>query len=377
MCSSDLGTAGTPVVLSAGTAIYSSSVLASGVHRVSAYYNGDVNFSASSSLDGSGALSITVVDAITIETSSPLPEGIAAKAYSTTFTGSGGTTPYSWSAKNLPDGLTLDRTTGDLSGASAAAGTFTITVTMTDKSGLDVSRDFLLLVNKVAPLISASVGSVAFAATSSGGPPPAQTFTITGGATPVQISAAISDSPGSIPAGSTRSASVPGLFYVNGGGMTPTSLTLEVDPLVYNTLPSGTYSASLGITGTSPSTTSTTNVPLSITVVAKPARLMVSPLLLQFTANAGTPGTQSASLSVINAGGGRVNFSASASGQLAVTLSSSNGATSSGLPSTVVVGVDSTGLAPGNYSASVSITSDAGAIVVPVDRKSTRLHSSH
>jgi hypothetical protein len=48
------------------------------------------------------------------------------------FTASGGEPPYTWTASGLPDNLTLDPNTGQLSGKPALAGIYDVTVTVTD-----------------------------------------------------------------------------------------------------------------------------------------------------------------------------------------------------------------------------------------------------
>lgn len=51
-----------------------------------------------------------------------------------TITASGGTAPYTWSATGLPAGVTINTTTGEVSGTPTAAGTFSVTVTATDSA---------------------------------------------------------------------------------------------------------------------------------------------------------------------------------------------------------------------------------------------------
>src|SRR6185436_5238529 len=48
------------------------------------------------------------------------------------FTASGGTAPYTWSATGLPTGVTLNTSTGVLSGTFPTAGTINFTVVTTD-----------------------------------------------------------------------------------------------------------------------------------------------------------------------------------------------------------------------------------------------------
>ena len=57
-------------------------------------------------------------------------------AYSAALAATGGTTPYTWSVSTgtLPAGLTLDPTTGAITGTPTAAGTVDFTVSATDSS---------------------------------------------------------------------------------------------------------------------------------------------------------------------------------------------------------------------------------------------------
>jgi len=74
------------------------------------------------------ALSITVNPQLDITTAS-LPNGVQNTAYSQTLSATGGTLPYTWSrtAGNLPTGLTLNPTTGLISGTPTATGVFSFT----------------------------------------------------------------------------------------------------------------------------------------------------------------------------------------------------------------------------------------------------------
>ncbi len=78
-----------------------------------------------------------------------LPADVVGTAYSQTFTGTGGLSPYTWTATGtLPPGLTLS-TGGVLSGTPTTAGTFPFVVTMTDANGQPVSGSFSVA---IAPL---------------------------------------------------------------------------------------------------------------------------------------------------------------------------------------------------------------------------------
>jgi len=80
-------------------------------------------------------LSITVIAQLVIQTSNPLPQGVINTQYAgVTLQAAGGVTPYSWSisAGNLPPGLSLNSSTGLISGTPTATGTYNFTAKVTD-----------------------------------------------------------------------------------------------------------------------------------------------------------------------------------------------------------------------------------------------------
>ncbi|RYF78015.1 MAG: DUF11 domain-containing protein [Cytophagaceae bacterium] len=92
----------------------------------------------STSVSFTGPASCTVCS-LSLTTAS-LPNGEVGKAYSQTITATGGTTPYSFSvaAGTLPDGLSLNPTTGVISGTPTTSGAFPTTIVVTDATGCQV-----------------------------------------------------------------------------------------------------------------------------------------------------------------------------------------------------------------------------------------------
>jgi large repetitive protein len=118
--------------------------------------------SSSTAQTASKSLSITIVPPLTITTSS-LPDATAGSAYSLTLGATAGTPPYSWSLTtgSLPAGMSLNTSTGTISGTTVATGTFNIRITLTDSQMLTTSKVFTLVVSLPAidPNMASSVSA--------------------------------------------------------------------------------------------------------------------------------------------------------------------------------------------------------------------------
>ena len=85
-------------------------------------------------------------------TSTSLPAGTVAQAYSTTLAATGGTAPYTWTLASgtLPTGLTLS-SAGQISGTPSAAATFTFTVQVADGGPQQIASKQLSITIAAAP----------------------------------------------------------------------------------------------------------------------------------------------------------------------------------------------------------------------------------
>ena len=344
----------------------------------------------------SNALPFTVNPPLTITSGAP-PPGTAQTDYSFTLAASGGSPPYHWSATGLPAGLSLNQSTGAIAGTPSAAGSSTVSVTVTDSSQLTASAQYTLAINPyIPPLqiitasplpdgISGASYSAQFAAT---GGAPGYTFGVTAGSLPPGLSLSSNGILSGIP---TKTGDYNFAVQVTDSGGTKTSgaflLTIKAPPLVITTpsfadapvgtsfntqfaatggvppyvwgasgsVPSGTSFSSSGmLSGTANSTGTfqfTVQVKDSVgTVALKAYTINVTKLSLTISGSAGNGQVGVPYSATFTASGGQAPYSFSASG-LPAGLSFS-GASISGTPA---VGSE------GTYTVTVTVTDAAGA----------------
>ena len=148
--------------LPAGLGISTSTGVISGTPSASGTSSVVVTVTDSAMRTGTRTLSLQIVPALSITTTT-LPAGSVHASYSATVAATGGTQPFSWSATGLPAGLTIDSGTGVISGTPTAAGTSTVTVTVTDSTSpthLTANKGLSLTINPPVPAsMTATAGS--------------------------------------------------------------------------------------------------------------------------------------------------------------------------------------------------------------------------
>ena len=99
----------------------------------------------------SASVAVNALPTLTYATA--LPAGKYRVAYSYQLTKAGGTTPYTWSisAGALPSGLSLNGTTGLISGTPVVYGNFTFTVRLVDSFGAVVTKATTLVITQFGP----------------------------------------------------------------------------------------------------------------------------------------------------------------------------------------------------------------------------------
>lgn len=124
-----------------------------------------------------------------------LPSVLLYDDYAATLKARAGQPPYAYTivAGALPDGLYLDRATGQITGTASAAGSFAFTVRVTDLSGAYVDRPFAITVTAEPLTLSGNAPNgtlgtaYAYSYTAAGGVPP-RSFSIVAGGLPGGVS---------------------------------------------------------------------------------------------------------------------------------------------------------------------------------------------
>ncbi|MCL4445471.1 MAG: Ig domain-containing protein [Actinobacteria bacterium] len=138
-----------------------------------------------------------------------LPSANAGVAYSATLNATGGFSPYSWSVSSgsLPGGLSLDPSTGSITGRPVSEGTFKFTVEVSGANSSTTTQDLSIVVGPAPPLACSStgVGSASYSggywiATSTGavyscGDAPFYGSLVTAGVTPLKPVVGIAAAP--------------------------------------------------------------------------------------------------------------------------------------------------------------------------------------
>jgi hypothetical protein len=89
-----------------------------------------------------------------------IPTGVATESYSASITASGGTAPYTYKAADLPKGLTIDQSSGAITGTCNSTGQFSFSIYVTDSSGKYGNGSFTVTFDEPPVSISLAPGTV-------------------------------------------------------------------------------------------------------------------------------------------------------------------------------------------------------------------------
>src|SRR5262249_13447589 len=127
-----------------------------------------------------------------------LPSAPVGSNYDQTLQAGGGQGPYTWSitSGNLPPGLTLNRTSGRITGTPPANGRFSFTVQLLDSGSRTATKDFSIIIGTPLSILTSTLSDGAVGVQYS------QTLSTDGGQAPVTWALA---SGSSLPGGLTLS----------------------------------------------------------------------------------------------------------------------------------------------------------------------------
>ena len=283
--------------LPSGLSISSAGVI-SGTPAASGSFPVTVQATDSAKATATKSFTITVT-ALTITTAT-LPSGTVGTSYTaTTLAATGGTPPYTWSASGLPSSLSIS-SAGVISGTPAVAGSFSVTLKVTDSAQATATQTFTITVTAALTITTATTlpnGTV--------GTPYSQTLTAAGGSGALTWSISTGALPGGITLSSAGSLSgtptVPGTFTftvgVTGGGQSATqSFTITVG------VPPGPPAT---ITGLPATATPATQPPLGIGIPSAYPLDITGTVTLTFTPDSPSPDGQEV---VFTTGGRTVSF---------------------------------------------------------------------
>src|SRR5438874_9784106 len=135
--------------LPGGLSVNTSTGLISGTPTTAGTYSVTIS-ATNSSGSGSATLTLTIKPPPPVITSSTTANGTVGVAFSYQITATNN--PTSFNATGLPAGLTVDTSTGLISGTPTTAGTYTVTISATNAGGTG-SHTLTLTINPPTPVI--------------------------------------------------------------------------------------------------------------------------------------------------------------------------------------------------------------------------------
>ncbi len=278
-----------------------------------------------------------------------LPSAVTGSGYTASLAATGGTAPYSWSTTaTLPAGLTLNPTTGSITGTATVAGSYTLPVTVRDAAGLTQNRTLVLTV------------------VASGGQPSPPSIT-NSGFPAGSVGKAYQEVLNSV-GGCAGMFSAPPVYTLSGGSLPAGLNVILLDNLRQYAISgtptqAGTFNFTITVTDSCGGSGSSN---FSITIggtSTNPGSLTITPASLTFATAAG--GNPAADQTVTVSGPVGTTFTASAAaggGWLSLV-----GPVSGSLPITLTVRASSAGGFPaGTYNGTITVSSSAGTKSIPV-----------
>jgi len=299
-----------------------------------------------------GTVSITVRPApLRITNGSTFPAGIAGSDYpAQILSATGGTPPYTFGVRgSLPAGLALSN--GQIGGTPTTAGDAGFTLTVTDSAATPATAllGVSVTIRPPAPDIVLASSSVSFAITAGTSSPPSPS------------SIGVSSSVVSQNISFSASASVPWL-NVSGGSSTPGVVSIGLNSAALALTAAGSpYSGTVVVACTSSACSGhSQSITVTLTVTAPPPQLTLGTSLLSFASLASNPQSSSASLPLINSGGGSLRINSVTTDAAWLSIGTAPTTIAPGPGGSVGVTANPAGLATGYYRGTISVSSSGG-----------------
>ncbi len=142
-----------------GLSINRTSGAISGIPATTGSYTPSITLTDSYGVKASTPLTITITAPPSVQDET-LPVGETGVPYSASVQGIGGGTPYTWAASGLPQGLSINRTSGAISGIPATTGSYTPSITLTDSYGVKASTPLTITITAPPSVPSEELPSV-------------------------------------------------------------------------------------------------------------------------------------------------------------------------------------------------------------------------
>ena len=297
--------------LPSGLSINTSTGVISGTPTVSGTSNVTIN-AINASGTGTKTLTITINPPAPVISSNSTATGTTGTVFSYTITASN--TPASYSATGLPAGLSINTSTGAISGIPTATGTFNVTINAINTGGTG-SKNLAITINNPIPSVPVVSGN----STANGTTGSAFSYTITASNTPISYSA--TGLPSGLSVNTTTglisgTPTINGIFDVtinatNAGGTGSKALTVTINPPPPIVSGSSTASGTTGIAFNYAITAS--NTPTSYGATGLPSGLSINSSTGVITGTPVISGSFSVTINATNAGG-------TGSGNLVITI---------------------------------------------------------
>lgn len=318
---------------------------------------------AADSQNGSATVhfELTIAQAMTITTTSPLTTGTINTAYSGPITVSGGNPPFTFAIvdpSNAPQGIVTNST--GLGGVPKATGLFTFTVQAIDRFQYTATKQFQLAIAPAGALLQTSVKSLTFTASAGADAPPQQAILVTvpSGA-PVNFGITVDG-------GTAGSAAPSWIAATPTGGPAPASIVVTANQ---GNLQPGKYSAAIHVTVPGNNSQTPIDIPVTFNITSETPQLTALPAALKFAAREAAPIAQDQFILLAKpGGGGAISFSTSVVGKSSwiTALTPATGSVAANTPAKLRVFVNTQGLKTGFYRDAVRVTTATGTVDVPV-----------